>query len=105
MAPRGRSRADGGVIIEPPKEPTPGTTKTTPTTPRTPTVTPPRRRTYGTYNKEMAQDSGAGGTYGRPVTSTTTIRMYDNRTGKLVSSKSTQQTQAYKAGRYVTEKK
>jgi len=53
----------------------------------------------------MAQDSGAGGTYGRPVTSTTTIRMYDNRTGKLVSSKSTQQTQVYKAGRYVTEKK
>lgn len=102
MAPRGRSRADGGVIIEPDKTPS------TPTpTPKPPTVKPPtpRRRTYGTYNKEMAQDSGAGGTYGRPVTSTTTIRMYDNRTGKLVSSKSTQQTQVYKAGRYVTEKK
>ena len=102
MAPRKRSRADGGVIIEPDKTPS------TPTpTPKPPTVKPPtpRRRTYGTYNKEMAQDSGAGGTYGRPVTSTTTIRMYDNRTGKLVSSKSTQQTQVYKAGRYVTEKK
>ena len=102
MAPRGRSRSDGGVIIEPDKTPS------TPTpTPKPPTVKPPtpRRRTYGTYNKEMVQDSGAGGTYGRPVTSTTTIRMYDNRTGKLVSSKSTQQTQVYKAGRYVTEKK
>jgi hypothetical protein len=100
---RGRSRTDGGVVIEPdkPSKPTP-----TPNTPVAPTPKPtPRSGTYGTYNKKMDQDSGAGGTYGRPVTSTTTIKLYNNKTGKLVSSKSTQQTQTYKGGKYAPEKK
>lgn len=86
---------------EPPKPRKPRDKKT----PKTPVAPPPykplpKKRTYGTYKKTWEQDSGAGGTYGRPATSRTTITLYDAKTGKKVSSRTKVKTLKYKGGRY-----
>lgn len=102
MVSRGRVLTDGGPIVEPPKPP-----RRPPTDRRTPPLNPPpyrplpRTKTQTSTRREAYQDSGAGGTYGRPVTTVTRKRTINAYTGKVIGSKVKTETQVYKSGKYV----